>query len=298
MPSGRAPLAHRVAASHGPDDELAVELLQAGEGEIAASRLTAGVERLLLASRIAASEELRERALLRAVECLVLAGDMPRANSHFDAVLACSDSPRRSYTIALLTAANGRLVEAEAAFREVMARPDYGAIPSSRVPPRDARAVVRVAGPRARRAWSGPAGRSTVPDLPPTARTTARQALAIGLVMTGRGDEAIAARASSRPRGSSPSRSRPSCSRPGPSVKVWWGDLAGADEDLSAVIRWSRAGVPFRSLPNAYGGLAEVEYRARALERRSRRTPIWRCRSARTASACGTCHTSTRSRAT
>ena len=32
-------------------------------------------------------------------------------------------------------------------------------------------------------------------------------------------------------------------------------------EDLSAVIRWSRAGVPFRGIPNAYGGLAEVEYR-------------------------------------
>src|SRR5206468_570315 len=40
---------------------------------------------------------------------------------------------------------------------------------------------------------------------------------------------------------------------------VAWGRRAL--EDLLAVIRWSREGTPLRSLPNAYGALAEVEYR-------------------------------------
>jgi DNA-binding CsgD family transcriptional regulator len=45
------------------------------------------------------------------------------------------------------------------------------------------------------------------------------------------------------------------------SFKSWWGDLPGAIEDLSAVIRWSREGARLRSLPNAFGALAEAEYR-------------------------------------
>jgi DNA-binding CsgD family transcriptional regulator len=44
-------------------------------------------------------------------------------------------------------------------------------------------------------------------------------------------------------------------------MKSWWGDLLGAVEDLSAVIRWSREGATLRSLPNAFGALAEAEYR-------------------------------------
>ena len=118
-------LAHRVAASDGGDDELAAELRRTAEAEIAAYRLTAGIERLMWTSRIAASAQERERALLRAVECQVLAGDIPGANSNLDAVLGCSDSPRRTFTIGVLTAAAGRVSEAEVSFREVIGRPDY-----------------------------------------------------------------------------------------------------------------------------------------------------------------------------
>ena len=45
------------------------------------------------------------------------------------------------------------------------------------------------------------------------------------------------------------------------SVKLWRDDLLGAVDDLSAVIGWARAGSAPRSLPNAYGSLAEAEYR-------------------------------------
>ena len=259
--TGSAALAHRVAAGHGPDDGLAAELLQAGEDEVVASRLAAGVERLLWASRIAASEELRERALLRAVECLVLVGDIPRANTHLDAVLACSDSARRSYAIAFLTAANGRLVEAEAACRVMMARPDYRSDPELEGP---ASAMLALLCSLLGRGEDGVEQARTalaVPGLSPTARMTATQALSLGLVMSGRGDEAIAELSFLSPSRIEPEPFEAELLTSRAQTKAWWGDLAGAAEDLSAVIRWSRAGVPFRGIPNAYGGLAEVEYR-------------------------------------
>jgi DNA-binding CsgD family transcriptional regulator/tetratricopeptide (TPR) repeat protein len=259
--TGSAALGHRVAASHGPDDGLASELLLAAEDEIAASRLAAGVERLLWASRIAASEELRERALLRAVECLVLVGDMPRANLHLDAVLACSDSPRRSYAIAFLTAANGRLLEAEAACREMMERPDYHDDPEL---DGNASATLALLCSLLGRGDDGVAHARTALDLPglsPTARTIATQGLCLGLVMSGRGDEAIARLGFLSPARIEPEPFEAELLTSRAQFKAWWGDLAGAAEDLSAVIRWARAGVPFRGIPNAYGGLAEVEYR-------------------------------------
>ena len=122
-------LAHRAAASHGADAELAAELQRTAETEIAAGRLTAGVERLLSASRVAGSREARETALLRAVECLVMAGELPRANGLRNEVLACSDTPRRSYILGLLLASIGQLQQAREAFLEVIARPDYQRYP-------------------------------------------------------------------------------------------------------------------------------------------------------------------------
>ncbi len=259
--TGSASLAHRVAASHGPDDGLAAELLQAGEDQVAASRLAAGVERLLWASQVAQSEELRERALLRAVECLVLVGDMPRANVHFDEVLACSDSPRRSYAIAFLTAANGRLVEAEAACREMMARPDYESDPELEGRASAMLALLYAFLGRGAEGVEWAHRALELPDLSPTTRTTAMQAQCVGLVMSGRGDEAIAGLGFLSPSRIEPEPFEAELLTSRAQVKAWWGDLAGAQEDLSAVVRWSRAGVPHRGIPNAYGGLAEVEYR-------------------------------------
>jgi hypothetical protein len=103
---------------------LAAELQATGETEIEAGRLTGGVEYLLSASRIAGSSRVRETAVLSAVECLALAGDR-RANGMREAVLACSDSARRSYVLALLLISAGHLAEAREALLEVIARPDY-----------------------------------------------------------------------------------------------------------------------------------------------------------------------------
>ncbi len=259
--SGSDALAHRVAASGGADDELALELQRLGEAEISDSRVTAGVEKLLWAARIAGSQELREQSLLRAVEYQVIAGDVPAANSRLDAVMACTDSPRRSATIALLTAAEGRLAEAEAAFRQVMQRPDYGDDPELDGPVTTAIGLLCAFLSRSDEAieWSQRALK--LPGLATMDWATARQALAVGLVMNGHGDEAIAQLADVSPSRIEPEPFEPQLLTARGSVKVWWGDVAGADEDLTTVIRWSRAGATFRNLPNAYAGLAEIEYR-------------------------------------
>ena len=85
-------------------------------------RLRAAVELLLLASRVAGDVDVREGALLRAVDCLGVAGDVPRAQSLRDEVAACRESPRRSFVLATLTASAGRLAEALAALTEVTER--------------------------------------------------------------------------------------------------------------------------------------------------------------------------------
>jgi DNA-binding CsgD family transcriptional regulator len=258
---GAAALAHRVAASQGADDDLAAELRTTAEVDLAAGRLTAAVEQLLWSARIAGSTEAREMALLRAVECLVVAGEIPAANRQRDAVVACSDTARRSFTLAMLAAATGRLPEAEAALRQVVDRPDYAADAYLEGPVSATLAIIcglESSGEEAIK-WARRALRAH--GAPPTAKTTAQQALALGLLMTGRGEDGIAQLAAVSSSRLEPEPFEAELLTARGNLKTWYGDLAGAAEDLSAVIRWSRAGVPLRSLPNAYGGLAEVEYR-------------------------------------
>ena len=76
--------------------------------------LTAGVDHLLLAHRIAARRELGERALLDAVDALGVAGDVPRARELREAVEACADTSRRSFTLGCLTASAGQLEDSVA----------------------------------------------------------------------------------------------------------------------------------------------------------------------------------------
>ncbi len=261
LSTGAASLAHRVAASHGLDDDLAAELRSSGEIEVAAGHLTLGVERLLWASRIAATPANRDQALQRAVECLVLAGDVADAGSRLDELLACADSPRRSFTIGLLTAAMGHLAQAAAAFREVIDRADCAEDPDLQGRVIAGLAIVcalRGNGDEAI-AWARRA--LAIPGIALTAATTSRQALGLGLLLTGRGDAAIAELGFLSAARLEPEPFEAELMTARANFKTWWGDLSGAAEDLAAVIRWSRAGEPFRGLAHAYSGLAEVEYR-------------------------------------
>ena len=259
--SGTASLAHRVAASQGGDDALATELSSAADDEIAGDHLTAAIERLLWASRVAGSVSTRETALLRAFEILVLAGDRPGANSLRDAILACSDSPRRSFAIATLIALEGKMPEAEAALQEVIVRPDFSLHPELLGPVASRLAIVCAFLAHGADAIAWAQRSLDAKDSPPIVELTGRQALSLGLLIAGRGSEGIAQLQSLSPSRIEPEPYEPELLTSRGNMKAWWGDLPGAVEDLSAVIRWSRSGVRLHSLPNAYGALAEAEYR-------------------------------------
>ena len=252
---------HRVSASPGTDDALAAELIDAGEAEVERGRLRAAVELLLLASRVAGDVDVREAALLRAVDCLGVAGDVPRAQSLRDEVAACRASPRRSFVLATLTASAGRLAEALARAHRVTERPGV------RRASRAARARALLA--RHRLAYAGQgeeattwAERALAGDPPsPTVLVTARQARALGLAITGRAREAVAELGDLSPSHPVPEPFEAELMATRGGIRALSGDLAGAVEDLVAVVGWARAGSLPRSLANAYASLADVEYR-------------------------------------
>jgi len=220
-------------------------------------------ERGLRAKRaIAASRTAREKALLLAVDALGVAGDVPRAHGLRGAVVACSDSPRRSFILGALTASAGRLPEAIAALREVTERPDFHAQPELFGPVTSSLAIIcAYAGEGAEAiTWARRALDSERPAV--TVEVTAKQALALGLSISGRGGDGVAVLESLSPTRIAPEPYEAELLATRGNLKAWCGDPLGAIEDLSAVIRWSRTGSVPRSLPNAYSSLAEVEYRA------------------------------------
>ncbi|MBV9715186.1 MAG: AAA family ATPase [Solirubrobacterales bacterium] len=260
LTSGPTSLSHRVAATPGDDDALAGGLADAARDETAAGDLSRAIEHWLAASTVAASRGVREAALLAAVDCLGLAGDVPRAQALRNAVLACGDSARRSFTLGTLSASAGRLKEAKAALREVTERPDFTADPELAAKVTASLAIVcAYAGDGAEAiTWA----QRALCDAPSavTADVTARQALALGMAWTGRPRDGIGALAFLSPSRIEPRPFEPELLATRGHLKVWAGDLDAATEDLSAVIRWSRAGLSPRSLPNTYASLAETEY--------------------------------------
>ena len=261
LTSGATSLAHRVAASPGPDDALATELRDTGSAEVMEGKLMAGIDHLVLAFRFAATRQLGEHALFRAVDALGVAGDVPRAQGLRDAVAACSDSAERSFALACLTASAYQLEQAIEELLAVTERPDFGADPQLSGSVTSSLAIICAYAGRgseaiewADRALDGAGATATV-------ELTARQGLALGLAACGRERDAVAALDSV-----STSRAAPEpfvaelmATRGG--LKAQAGDFRGAVDDLNAVVRWSRAGALVRSLPSAYSSLAEAEYR-------------------------------------
>jgi DNA-binding CsgD family transcriptional regulator len=262
LTDGPESLAHRVAAGHGADDELAAELAGTGADEVTEGRLTAGVDHLILASRIAADRELGERALLRAVDALGLAGDVPRARELREAVERCADTPRRSFALGCMTASlDGRLDESVEQLLAVTRRRDLADDPELSGPLTSSLAIVCAYAGRGPEAIEWARRALAVPTDSPAVALTARQGLALGLAQCGRERDAIDALASpALPQANPPAFDVELVITRG-AIKAQAGDLRGAVADLTAVIGWSRAGAASRGLPNAYASLADAEYR-------------------------------------
>ena len=260
LSTGPAALEHRVAASEGGHDALSDELAAVAEREIAAAALAPAADRLLQAARIAADPRRHDARLLRAAECLMLAGDVPGVYRLSDAVAACAESPLKRFVMGAITAALGRLEDAEAQLRAVAEMAEYSQETQLAGQVTSSLAIVCAYLGRGEDAIAWAQAALAAPRSLPTVRVTALQALAMGMVMVRRGAEAVDRLAFLSSGRVAPEPFEAELLATRGNVKVWCGDLAGALHDLSAVVGWSRAGWPLRSLPNAYGALALAEY--------------------------------------
>lgn len=261
LSSGPASLAHRVAASPGADDGLATELAETGYAEVMEDKLLVGVDHLLLAFRLAATRQLGEKSLLRAVDALGVAGEVPRAQGLREAVVSCSDSPERSFALACLTAAAYNLEQAIEELMAVTERQDFGDDPELSGRVTSSLSIICAHAGRGSDAIQWAERALEDPLATPTEDLTARQGLALGLAACGRERDAVATLDSLLISRSAPEPFDAELMATRGSLKAQAGDFRGAVDDLNAVIRWSRVGALARSLPSAYSSLAEAEYR-------------------------------------
>ena len=256
---GPEALFHRVAATHGADDELAAELAALADSDIAAGELPKAAQHLLSAARLSPDPAASEERLLRAVELLLVAGEAS-ARDHVDAVRSCRDGPHQRFVMAVLTATAGQLGEAVAQLEDLARDKQLrrGSALSGRVAVGLAfLSSMQGRGPEAVD-WANQALVTAGDD--PTTSLTARQVLATALAMADRTADALALLAPLSAGRISPGPYEPELVTTRGALKASIGDYAGASRDLEAVLRWARAGAPLRSLPDAYAALAQAEY--------------------------------------
>ncbi len=252
-------LKHRVAAAPGADEQLAGELAAVAERAIRAGELPNAAEYLLSAARVEPDRTRREDRLLHAIELLLLSGESVGLR-YLDAARACRDGPHKTFVLSCLTATSGQFGAATAALESLLHGSELA---------RDRALFGRAAGALAlfcsmqgrladATQWATRALEAAGDN--PTVDLTARQSLASALAAAGRAPEALTLLADLSPGRLTPRPFEPELLATRGALKVGAGDFAGAVLDLSAVVRWSRAGAHLRSLPDAYAALAQAEY--------------------------------------
>lgn len=106
-------LAHRVALSPFPDEELAGELDAFAARQAATGAWSAVSDALVNASRLSPARADRAHRLVRAVDALVGAGDLPQAIAFAPAIESFPPSPIRDAVLGYLAILLGRPAEAE-----------------------------------------------------------------------------------------------------------------------------------------------------------------------------------------
>ena len=142
--TGARSLDHRVAAAAGCDDALAAELELLAFQELVSGAAFAAHGHLVAAARLSSSTGDRDSRVLSSVEALVGGGLFPQAATMRPTVMACTESPQRSYVLGLLDldfAAEIHLSEAAAA---ADGGEDDGEIPVLRLRAIGVRSVVRL----------------------------------------------------------------------------------------------------------------------------------------------------------
>ena len=254
-------LAHRVAASAGPDDGLAGELEAAGREAAALGRTAQAADWLAQAAAASRHPALTDRRLLDALEILVTYGEVARAEDLAARVASAPASPRRCGLLGTLDFLAGRAAVAEARLVQAWRAHDpardasVGAAAATQLAAfcmmqgRAAEAVVW--GERAARADAAPAA----------VRHQAEGMLAIARVVAGQGLQGLAGLAFLPAASSVVPREDTDTLVYRGLARNWTEDFAGAVADLTAAAARLRAGVPLRDPGLCLGYLAGAEYR-------------------------------------
>jgi DNA-binding CsgD family transcriptional regulator len=186
-------LAHRVAATSTADDALATELDAYAAQRASAGEWSAAADALVRAGRLSTAPAAREDRLLRAVDAMIGAGDMPQATAFAAELESFPTGILRDAVLAYLAIMRGRPAEADAFLTQAWERCD---------PVRDAGLMARICQRRVLHAlgrfdgsdlvdWARRAIELADPNHPSAVESEA--ILGLGLAMMGRPGEALAA---------------------------------------------------------------------------------------------------------
>ncbi|MEU2588949.1 AAA family ATPase [Streptomyces avermitilis] len=253
-------LRHRVHAAVGPDEGLADDLVRFAAAQSEKGSWSTAASASMAAARLSTDPSRGEQRTLRAVECLLLAGDVSQAAELEQTVRETSPGAEQHYILGHLALTAGRLDEAR---RELNACWESGDAATGTETLRsaaeqmawlcliqgDARGIVHWA----RRGL----------NLPPAKRSSfLRDSLAIGLAISGDYAEGMASLAHLPASGlqNSPEQLEGLLARG--MLHLWNGQLSDARRDLEDAFSSHRSGgLPYAALV-ALGFLTDAEYRS------------------------------------
>jgi DNA-binding CsgD family transcriptional regulator len=254
-------LAHRVAASVGPDDGLAGELEAAGREAGELGRTAQAADWLAQAAAASSDAAAADRRLLDALEILVTSGEVAQAEDLAARVASAAASPRRCWLLGTLDLLAGRTAAAEARLMQAWQAHD-----SARDASVGAAAATKLAGlcmveGRLAEAvgWGERAARADAASA--AVRHRAEGMLAIARVLAGQGLQGLAGLAFLPAAPSQVPREDTDTLVYRGIARAWAGDLAGVVADMATAAARLRAGVPLRYPGLCLGHLAGAEYR-------------------------------------
>jgi DNA-binding CsgD family transcriptional regulator len=252
--SGRA-LAHLVAASTGPDEDLADQLDAHAAEQRLSGELRAAAEALLDAARLSHPGAGAQRRLLNAVELLLLAGDAATALAHSALVAEMPADGHRLHVQARLAWLSGRLEDAQSLAEQAWQRGDCDAGERGILATLLATLCLFRGEGAATVAW---AARAT--GVTPEHASAMRGTAAMGLAVSGRAGEGLAtlAQLPDDPVTISPERHTELLARG--ELRIWTDDLLAACADLQAVSPMANRDLSPDRL-TALAHLADVEFR-------------------------------------
>ncbi|PRZ42000.1 regulatory LuxR family protein [Antricoccus suffuscus] len=255
---------HRVAATGGVDARLAAQLRAAAAHELADGALSSAAKYLALACRVEPDPTAADLCLYRAVEILLVAGEVHAADAYAEQVRARPASAYRRYVTALLNTPNGGLDWAVTELRAVIEQTSPDADPDlyARAASALAYLYATLGDDEQTIAWARRA--RTVPDRAMIADSLTRQALAWSYARLGRFSQSLAMLVNLAPENARPMAFETELRAVRGVVRNWSGDLPGALADLHAVEGWVRNGHPVTDISLVYASLAEAEFRSGA----------------------------------